>query len=98
MSAAELRRIRGAVESGNYDLTLHAAEELAEDDLDIVDLETAVENGELLRSQTDDRRGERYTIAGPSADGGRRVGLVGRFTETGVFLVITAFEARPRED
>lgn len=91
MSSAEMRRIQNAVVAGDYDLTVHAVEELAEDDLDVNDLEAAVASGEIISSTSDDLRGTRYTLAGPSVDGTSRVGIVGRITSTGVFLVITAF-------
>jgi len=98
VNSTELRRIRNAVREGRYDMTFHAVEELAEDGLDILDFETAVGEGELIRTQTDDRRGTRYTVAGPTRDRARRMGLIGRFTETGVFLVIMAFEVTAPEE
>ena len=36
--------------------------------------------------------GVRYTIQGVAADGVTPVGSVGRFTETGRYLIITAYE------
>lgn len=98
MTTADLRRLQSAVVEGRYDLTQHAVEELADDDLDILDLESAVAAAILLRVQTDDARGARYTVAGPSVNGQRRVGVVGRFTDEGRFVVITVFQALKRED
>lgn len=98
MTTADLRRLQSAVAEGRYDLTQHAVEELADDDLDILDLESAVAAAILLRVQTDDARGARYTVAGPSVDEQRRIGVVGRFTDEGRFVVITVFQARKRED
>ncbi|HLC28870.1 MAG TPA: hypothetical protein VJL07_05430 [Dehalococcoidia bacterium] len=43
-----LRQIQNTVRSGAYDLTFHASEELAEDALDILDLETALLGGEVI--------------------------------------------------
>ena len=98
MTTADLRRLQSAVAEGRYDLTQHAVEELADDDLDILDLEAAVAAAILLRVQTDDARGARYTVAGPSVDGQRRVGVVGRFADAGRFVVITVFQALKREE
>jgi len=56
-----LNRIRAAISNAAYDMTVHAVEEMAEDDLDLIDVETAV-------------------------------GTVGRFTETGRYLIITVYE------
>jgi hypothetical protein len=83
---------------GWYDMTFHAVEELAEDGLDTADLEAAVAEGEIIATEPDDLRGTRYTVDGPSRDRSRRVGVVGRFTETGIFLVITAYEVTPHDE
>ncbi len=86
------KKILDAIASGDYDLTLHAAEEMAEDYLDIYDIESAIFGGELVKTEIDDPRGTRCTIHGLSADKKRMVGVVGRIKETGVFLIITAYE------
>lgn len=97
MSVAGLGRIRNAMAVGNYDLTVHALNELAEDDLDVGDIESATTNGSIVRVATDDPRGSRYTLAGPSSDGLTRVGVVVRFKSTGVFLIITVFAVSEKE-
>lgn len=38
-------------------MTVHAAEEMAEDGLDILDIEQAVLTGQIVRSEKDDPRG-----------------------------------------
>ena len=35
-------KIRNAIRSGNYDMTFHAVEEMAEDKLRIFDIETSI--------------------------------------------------------
>ena len=87
-----LERIREAVRTQRYDITKHAVDEMAEDGLDIVDLETAILNGRITKTERDDVRGVRYTIQGVAADGVTPVGSAGRFTETGRYLIITAYE------
>jgi hypothetical protein len=87
-----LGRVQAAIIRGEYDLTFHAVEEMAEDNLGILDVESAVLDGKIEKTETDDMRGPRHTIVGPSADGKTLVGIVGRFKETGVFLVITVYE------
>ena len=87
-----LARIQDAVVRGDYDVTVHAVEEMAEDGFDIFDVEAAVMSGAITKTETDDPRGARYTIVGYSVDKKRRVGVVGRFKETGIFLIVTAFE------
>lgn len=73
-------------------MTQHASEEMAEDDLDIVAVETSIGNGKLVKSEKDDPRGTRHTVHGTGADHKTRVGTVGRFTETGRYLLITVYK------
>ena len=92
MDQHTLPRIHGAVVQGAYDMTAHATEEMAEDDLDINDVEASLLNGAVLREQASDRRGIRYTVYGTGADGSTTVGVVVRFAETGRLVIITVYE------
>ena len=85
-------RIRNAIRSGNYDMTHHAVEEMAEDNLSLFDVMAAVLNGQITRIERYDPRGTKYTIEGVGVDQFTPVGVVGRFKETGDFLIITAYE------
>jgi hypothetical protein len=76
-----LTRIQDAVIDGEYDLTRHAVDEMAEDDLGILDIENAILSGEIAKTETDDVRGPRYTIVGVAEDRKTEVGVVGRFTK-----------------
>ena len=98
MSRRLLEGIQDAIIRGDYDLTRHAADEMAEDDLVILDIECAVLDGEIVKTETDDPRGPRHTIVGLAQDGNTEVGVVGRFTETGIYLIITVYEVTKRED
>lgn len=93
-----LERIRYVILSGEYDLTRHAIDEMAEDGLGIFDVESAVLDGEITKTETDDPRGPRYTIIGLAEDRKTGVGVVGRFTETGIYLIITVYEVTEREE
>ena len=73
-------------------MTAHAMEEMAEDNLDICDVEHAILNGQIASSEKDDRRGTRYVIQGTSVDQHKEVGVVGRFNEIGCYLIITVYE------
>ena len=55
-----LQRIRDAVRSQKYDVTKHAVDEMAEDGLDIVDVEAAILNGSIVKTEKDDPRGALY--------------------------------------
>ena len=92
MARRPLERIRDAILRGDYDLTHHALDEMVEDDLSIFDVEHAVLKGKIARIEADDPRGPRYTVVGLSKDKRIEVGVVGRFTESGTYLVITAYQ------
>ena len=84
--------IREKVRLFQYDMTAHAMEEMAEDDLDILDVEQAVLNAQIVATEKSDIRGAKYTIQGTAADTQTQVGVVGRFTDTGRFLIITVYK------
>ncbi|MGH2352833.1 MAG: DUF4258 domain-containing protein [Chloroflexota bacterium] len=92
MTRRPLQSIRDAIISGEYDLTRQAVDEMAEDGLLLADVESAILTGEIKKVETDDPRGPRYTVVGLSEARKTEVGVVGRFTETGVYLIITVYE------
>jgi Domain of unknown function (DUF4258) len=71
----------------------HAMEEMAEDFLDILDIEAAVLSGELKRMEKEDPRGTKCVVAGLAADMRTPVGVVGRFVNDSRFLIITVYVA-----
>jgi hypothetical protein len=73
-------------------MSAHATEEMAEDRLDIEDVEQAILNGRIARIEKDDPRGTKYVVEGIGANGVTPVGSVGRFTSTGRYLIITVYE------
>ena len=73
-------------------MTVHAIEEMAEDDLDILDVEQVVLNGQVVRREKDDPRGTKYVIEGLATDGETSVGVVGRFQGSERYLIITIYE------
>ena len=73
-------------------MTVHAGEEMAEDDLDILDVEEAVLNGRIVRSNRREPLGPKYAIVGFALDGEALVCVVGRFHSTSRFLIIAVYE------
>jgi len=73
-------------------MTVHAAEEMAEDDLDILDIERAILSGQIVRRQKDDPRGTKYVVEGFATDSTTSVGVVGRFLSSDRYLIITIYE------
>ena len=90
-------KIRNLINNGNYDMTHHAVEEMAEDELSIIDVETAILNGQVTKIGKEDPRGIKYVIDGIGYDGFTPVGIVGRFKETGVFLIITVYKVTEKD-
>lgn len=74
-------------------MTVHAMEEMAEDDLDILDVEHAILNGQIGESRRD-ARGIRYTLEGLALDSEKPVGIVGRLDAKTRFLIITVYEIK----
>jgi hypothetical protein len=91
VSSRIIDKIRNAIRTGNYDMTYHANEEMAEDDLGIFDVEAAILNGRIVRTEKDDPRGTKFVLEGFGVDYATRIGIVGRFKETADFLIITVY-------
>jgi hypothetical protein len=90
--------IRDKIRLHQYDMSAHAMEEMAEDLLDIVDVETAIFSGHLSRAESGDARGTKYVIEGTAADQKTPVGVVGRFTGADRYLIITVYEVTEIEE
>lgn len=91
MAGSKIERIRNKIRKREYDMSAHAMEEMAEDDLDVCDVEMAILNGQLTRSEKEDPRGTTYVIEGMGADRRTPVGVVGRFTSRERYLIITVY-------
>jgi hypothetical protein len=92
MAGRELERIRNAIVDARYTFTEHAYEEMDEDDLDALDVESAILTGEIDRVLTMDPRGARYVVVGKATDQETAVGVVARFVEHDQLLIITVYE------
>ncbi len=92
MAGRELERIRNANLDGRYTLTEHAYEEMDDDGLDVLDVESAILTGRIEQILTMDPRGTRYVVVGTATDQQTPVGAVVRFVEHDQLLVITVYE------
>lgn len=92
MGRSRLERIRQCIRRRQYDMTAHAMEEMAEDLLDVLDVENAVLTGQIVRTEKDDPRGTKYVLTGLASDNRTQVGIVGRFAGGGRFLIVTVYE------
>jgi len=94
MASRQLERIRRAILDHRYALTEHAYEEMNEDDIDVLDVESAILTGEIEQVLTKDPRGTRYVVVGRATDQETSVGVVLRFVEHDRILIITVYEIR----
>ncbi len=79
-------------------MSAHAMEEMAEDRLDIIDIEMTVLSGRIIRIERDDPRGTKYVIQGTATDQVTPVEIVGRFTDNGRYLIVTVYEITDIEE
>lgn len=59
-----LAEIQDLVREGRYEISAHAQRERLDDDLDVVDIEQALLQGEILEHYPDDQRGESCLVLG----------------------------------
>ncbi len=91
MRRSWIERIRDRIRLREYDMTAHSTEEMAEDDLDIADVEHAVLNGRVVRIQRGDLRGNKYVVEGAATDGTSLVGIVARLPSGDRLLIVTVY-------
>lgn len=94
MASRELERIRNAILQQRYTLTEHAYDEMDDDDLDVLDVESAVLTGVIDSVLTKDPRGTRYVVVGAATDQATQIAIVARFVEYDQLLIITVYEIK----
>lgn len=91
MYARILERMRSQVRTRDLVVTLHAEEEMDEDDLTIYDVEHIILTGQIPERHKDAVTGEwKYTVAGKTW-AGDEVHLVAKMSPTGKLVIITAY-------
>jgi len=83
-------KLRKQVTEQKYLISVHANEEMSNDDLMAVDVENAILTGKIAKRFTKDPRGPRYEVVGQSSDG-RKVAVVCRTLEYGWLRIITVY-------
>ncbi len=93
MTQPTLGRIRNLVRSLNYVVSLHAAEELDDDQLTILDLESILLAGKIVERQRDRQTHEiKCVIRGFTLDGSPAEAVV-KIGPLGTLVVITVYAA-----
>jgi len=79
------------VRDGDHEFAIpHFFEEMSNDDLLFVNIESVIATGRIRRRFTRDPRGARYEIVGTTTDE-REAAVICRIKETGKLLFITAY-------
>ena len=86
-----LKQMRDKVRSRQYVMTLHAEEEMSDDELTIFDVERGILTGEVVERQKDAQTGEwQYLVRGHTVTGDDIV-VVGKIGLTGKMVIITVY-------
>jgi hypothetical protein len=86
-----LKRIQAKIRTREYVMTLHAEEEMDDDELSIFDIERCILTGEIIERQKDrDTEEWKYVIEGQSI-AGNKVGTVTKLSITGKLIIITVY-------
>ncbi len=86
-----IRRIRRAVREDRYEFTIHALEEMDEDDLTDADMRDALFKGKVVDRLSDDPRGIRFVVRGTPKDDDSEIEVVCRFMPSGLLRIITVY-------
>jgi hypothetical protein len=86
-----LQDIRSKIRLGEYVVTIHADEEMDDDQLAIGDVESCILSGEVVERQRDRMTGEsKYRVTGLSLDG-LMMETVVKLGATGKVVIITVY-------
>jgi hypothetical protein len=83
--------MREKIRTRQYVITLHAEEEMNDDDLTIYDVECGILTGEILERQKDRVTAEwKYRINGKTVDGSE-VEVMAKLSPTGKLVIVTVY-------
>ncbi len=85
-----IQKIRRKILDRAYYLSSHAEVEMLDDRLERSDIENAILRGRVQRKLSEDIRGIRYRIEGPTEDG-RLIHVICRFKEDAFLIIVTAY-------
>ena len=86
-----LNQMREKVRTREYVMTVHADEEMDEDELTIFDVESVILSGKIIERQKDQSIGEwKYLVKGETLDG-KNVVTVTKIGPTGKLIFITIY-------
>ena len=87
-----LKRMRDKIRTRQYVMTLHAEEEMDDDDLSIFDVESGILTGAIIERQRDRSRQEwKYLVQGETLDGDRVIVVVSKFGYADRLVILTVY-------
>ena len=91
MAAVTIANLRHLIRTLNYAVSTHAADELEDDSLSILDLESVILTGEIVERQRDRHTREtKYLIQGSTLEG-LAAEVVAKVGHTGKLFIITIY-------
>jgi Domain of unknown function (DUF4258) len=91
MATVSIAFIRNLIRNLSYVVSTHAADELEDDHLSILDLESVVLTGQIVERQRDrESRETRYVVRGATLDG-NTAEVVAKVGATGKLVIITIY-------
>jgi hypothetical protein len=91
MAHTTIIQLRNLIRTLNYVVSTHAAEELEDDELTILDLENIILTGQISERQRDIKtRESKYVVSGITLDGSRAQAIV-KIGFSRKLIVITAY-------
>lgn len=86
-----LHQMQERIRTRQYVMTIHAEEEMADDNLSIYDIERVVLTGKIIKRQKDKNTREwKYLVEGETVSADITV-VVGKLSITGKFVIITVY-------
>lgn len=91
MAYSAISKLRNLIRTLNYVVSTHAAEELEDDDLTVLDLENIILTGKIAERQCDiQTRETKYVVSGVTLNGTQAHAVV-KIGFTGKLIIITAY-------
>ena len=91
MTQVSIAHLRQLIRTLSYAVSTHAADELEDDNLTILDLENVVLSGQIVERQRDSSTLEtKYVIQGGTLDG-TAAEVVAKISHTGKLFIITIY-------
>lgn len=89
----DIETLRRKIVAARYEITQHAKDEAANDNLDTEDIESIILTGKIAETLTRDPRGTRYAVRGMTRDK-KEAEVVCRILSSGKMRIITVYLKR----